>query len=139
MKVVIDTNVLLVCIPPSSEAHWLWQAIVAGTLDVYVTTDILMEYAEIIGRRANPILAEAVLDLLGELPNVHFTDKYYFWQLIEVDPDDNKFLDCAITAGAHFLVSEDKHFNVVQLYPYFNIKVVKLKEFKEIFENRLDA
>jgi putative PIN family toxin of toxin-antitoxin system len=139
MKVVIDTNVLLVSIPPSSEAHWLWQAVVAGLLDVYVTTDILLEYAEIIGRRANPILAEAVMDLLGELPNVHFTNKYYFWQLVEVDPDDNKFLDCAISAGANFLVSEDKHFHIIKSYPYFGVNLVKLKEFKEIFDNRFEA
>lgn len=64
-------------------------------------------------------------------------DKYYFWQLIEVDPDDNKFLDCAISAGAHYLVSEDKHFKVMKQYPYFNVQLVKLREFKIIFERSI--
>jgi len=28
----------------------------------------------------------------------------------ENDPDDNIFTDCAITAGADFLITEDRHF-----------------------------
>ena len=44
MKVVIDTNILLVCISPRSEAHWLWQSLLDGSIDLYVTTDILIEY-----------------------------------------------------------------------------------------------
>ncbi len=139
MKVVIDTNVLLVSIAPTSQANWLWEAIIAGALDVYVTTDILLEYEEILTARANPLLAAAVLDLLDELPNVHCTNKYYFWQLVEADPDDNKFVDCAIAAGAHYLVSEDKHFNPLRTQPVFNLLIVKLNEFKKIFENRYDA
>ena len=74
------------------------------------------------------------IDLLSDLPNVHFVKKYYFWQLIEADPDDNKFVDCAIAAGANFLISNDKHFKVINDYPYFNIQLVKLKEFQSLLE-----
>lgn len=36
MKVVIDTNVLLVCISPRSDAHWLWQALLTAGFDLFV-------------------------------------------------------------------------------------------------------
>ncbi len=48
MKIVVDANVLLVSISPRSANNWLWQAILSGKVDVYLTTDILLEYSEII-------------------------------------------------------------------------------------------
>lgn len=130
MKVVIDTNVLLVSISARSEANWLWLALLLGEFDLYVTTDILAEYEEIIGNEMGKAVAEAALDLLSDLPNVYNVTKYYSWQLVEQDPDDNKFVDCAIAAGAEYLVSEDKHLKIIQKYPYFNISLVKLAKFK---------
>ena len=132
MKVVIDTNVLLISISPRSEAHWLWQAILLGDFDLYVTTDILAEYEEILSTQMGKAVADAALDLLSDLPNVYNVNKYYFWQLIEKDPDDNKFVDCAIAAGAEYLVSEDKHFKVIKQYPYFKVNLLKLAEFKMV-------
>lgn len=130
MKVVIDTNVLLVSISPRSDDNWLWQAILLGEIDLYVTTDILAEYAEIIEQQMGKAVADAALDLLSDLENVHNVTKYYSWQLVEIDPDDNKFVDCSIAAGAEYLVSEDKHLRVINQYPYFNITLLKLAEFK---------
>jgi len=135
LKIIVDTNILLVCISPRSSSNWLWQDILLGTFDVYVTTDILLEYQEIITQKMGKEVAELTVDLLSDLPNVHFITKYYFWQLIEADPDDNKFLDCAIAAGANFLVSNDKHFKVIKDYPYFNIQLLSLTEFQSLLKN----
>lgn len=130
MKIVVDTNILFVCISPRSSAHWLWQDIIAGVFEVYVTTDILLEYSEIIGKSMNAKVSEAAIDLLSELPNVHLVQKYYFWQLVEADPDDNKFVDCAIAAGVQYLISNDKHLAVLKHYPYFNIQLLTYEAFK---------
>ena len=35
------------------------------------------------------------------------------FNLITSDPDDNKFVDCAICGQAEYLVSNDKHFKVL--------------------------
>ena len=32
------------------------------------------------------------------------------FHVVTADPDDNIFSDCAITAGAEFLITEDSHF-----------------------------
>ena len=80
-------------------------------------------------------VADAALDLLTELPNVFLIQKYYLWQLVEADPDDNKFVDCAIAGSANFLVSNDKHLRVLNNYPYFNVKLITLPEFKNVLSS----
>lgn len=130
MKTVVDTNVLLVSISPRSESYWLWESLLLAEFDLFVTTDVLDEYAEIIGREMGQEVADAALDLLTDLPNVHLIQKYFLWQLVEADPDDNKFIDCAIAAGAQYLVSEDKHLRVIRRYPYLNVELISLSEFK---------
>jgi len=134
MKVVIDTNFLLVCISHRSKDNWLWKAILSSKLQVCVTTDIISEYAEIIGREMGQEVADLALDILTDLPNTLFINKYYSWQLIEADPDDNKFVDCAIASNAKYLVSEDKHFNVLKSFPFLNIETVNLTQFKDLLE-----
>jgi uncharacterized protein len=133
VKIVLDTNVLLVSISPRSKNHWLWEALLAGDFELCVTTDILDEYAEIIGREMGQTIADMALDLLSELPNVTFIQKYYWWNLIEADPDDNKFVDCAIAASARYIVSEDKHFKALQNYPFFKVEWMVLADFKALW------
>nr|WP_207681806.1 PIN domain-containing protein [Desulfonema magnum] len=55
-----------------------------------------------------------MLGALLKLPNVHRQTVYYHWNLISADPDDNKFADCAVSANAHYLVSNDRHFRVLE-------------------------
>lgn len=89
MRIVVDTNCLLVSIPKVSESRWLFNAILTGTIELAFTTDILQEYEEIIGSFYNsPTLAANVLETLMNRPNVIKISPYYFWTLITNDPDD---------------------------------------------------
>jgi predicted nucleic acid-binding protein len=38
------------------------------------------------------------------------TEIYFRWNLIQADSDDNKFVDCAISARVRFIVTNDNHF-----------------------------
>jgi predicted nucleic acid-binding protein len=67
-------------------------------------------------------------------PNVHLVDIFYHWNLIEVDPNDNKFIDCAISSNAYCLVSNDKHFNVVKGIDFPKLNVLRLEEFESEFK-----
>ena len=49
--------------------------------------------------------------------------------MIADDPDDNKFVDCAIIANADFIVSEDSHFNVLKTISFPSVRVIRLDEF----------
>ncbi len=137
MRVVIDTNQLLTCFSARSKTHWLWQAFQKQQFELCVTTEILDEYAEIFENKYNFDAAELILDILIESPNVVFIKEYFFWELIKVDPDDNKFVDCALMANADFIITEDNHFNVLKTIPFPKIAVLSLTEFHHLILNKL--
>lgn len=59
-------------------------------------------------------------------------DPHFSFGLITADADDNKFVDCAIVANAHFIVTEDKHFNVLKNIEFPHVDVIGIDEFKDI-------
>jgi putative PIN family toxin of toxin-antitoxin system len=134
VRVVLDTNVLLAALPRSSDSHRIFLELVRGTYELCLTSDILNEYEEVFQRKANPEVAVLALDVLDILPNLLQVNKYYFWRLITVDPDDNKFVDCAIAANADFIVTDDKHFNVLKNVTFPKVKVISAAEFLEILK-----
>ena len=54
------------------------------------------------------------------------------FNLITADPDDNKFVDCAVIAGATYIVSNDRHFDELKQYDFPKVDVRKLSEFLNI-------
>jgi len=54
------------------------------------------------------------LEFLLLLPNVELVNPYYNWNLITHDPDDNKFVDGAVSGNVDYFVTNDKHFNVLK-------------------------
>jgi putative PIN family toxin of toxin-antitoxin system len=132
MRLVIDTNCLLVSIPKFSETRWLFDAIKAGTFEIGITTEILEEYEEIIGNFYSPSLASNVVELLPNLKNTVWVTLYYKWGLIEQDTDDNKFVYCAIACQADYIITHDKHFRVLQKIPFPKVETLKMSELKKI-------
>jgi predicted nucleic acid-binding protein len=63
------------------------------------------------------------------LPNVHIITTYYHWQLISADPDDKKYCDCAIAAQADFVVTEDKHFDILQTISFPQLQAISIDKF----------
>jgi putative PIN family toxin of toxin-antitoxin system len=112
LKVVLDTNVLLVSISSKSKYHWIYDKLVDDEYDLFITNEILMEYEEVISLKYNFSVARDVIKSLLILPNVYKTSIYYNWKLIADDADDNKFVDCVINSNSHLLVTNDKHFQV---------------------------
>ena len=136
LKIILDTNVLLVSISEYSQYHWLYKALLNKEFDLYITNEILTEYEEIIGIKLSVKTANSVIRTLLELSNVFQTTIYFKTNFITQDPDDNKFVDCAFASNCDLLVTNDKHFNVVKKINFPKINIVKLNEFKNIFFER---
>ena len=77
-------------------------------------------------------MAEVVLSTLEILPNVKEINKYYYWKLVSLDPDDDKFVDCFIAGSGNYLVTNDRHFNPLKEVPFPKIKIINIDEFLEI-------
>ena len=132
MKIVLDTNCLVNVIMPGSYNNDVWQAFRAGKYILCVTNEILYEYHEILTKRYNNIIANTVLKELIETPNVERVNPSFRFNLITADPDDNKFVDCAVASGATYIVSNDHHFQELKLYKFPQVDVRALIDFLEI-------
>jgi putative PIN family toxin of toxin-antitoxin system len=122
MRVVIDTNVLVSSSMSTkgSPAH-IFQYWREGAFELVVSEAILAEYRRALGyprvrerHGYNPheidqlvadIRQSAILVAPGSALNV-----------VSEDPDDNKFLECAVEGKAEYLVSGDTHLLAVRQY-----------------------
>ncbi len=132
-KVVLDTNVLLVSISSKSKLHWIFKNLLEGKYILCVTTDILAEYAEIIEQQMGFIASENALLILENLPNVSFITNYYKFNLL-TDADDNKFVDCCISANADFIVTHDKDFDILKTIDFPKVFIKNTRSFLKYFE-----
>jgi predicted nucleic acid-binding protein len=76
------------------------------------------------------IIAEEIIDASNALPVTVF----YKWNLITADPDDNKFVDCAISANAKYIVSNDRHFKILENIDFPKVNISTIDEFKKIIQ-----
>ncbi|MGC4038866.1 MAG: putative toxin-antitoxin system toxin component, PIN family [Chitinophagaceae bacterium] len=129
MTVVLDCNILVMCISSKSDYHIIYQNLVNGNYTIAITDEILLEYEEIIERKFSIATAKTFMALLSELSNVKFTSVYYKWFLIDADPDDNKYVDCAIASNADFIVTEDHHFNSLTKISFPKVKSISINDF----------
>ena len=128
-RIVLDTNCLLPSISRRSRYYRVWEGFVAGEYDLCVTTEILVEYEEIIGRLVSPTVAKLVVEAILRAPNTLRIEASFRFGLITDDPDDNKFVDCAIVANAEYIVSNDSHFGVLATIPFPRVSVIGLEAF----------
>ncbi len=127
MKIVLDK-----CLLVDATLITLFKAFLNGAFRV--ATDILNEYAEKLEEKyiLRPHVAENTLKAIENSPDVVYVSKYFYWNLITVDPDDNKFVDCAVAANADFIVTDDRHFNVLKDIPFPSVRVVSADDFVEM-------
>ena len=134
LRVVLDTNVLLVTISSRSKYYFIYEKLVEDKYDLFVTNGILMEYEEVISQKYNSPVAGNVIKSLLILPIVIKTPIYFNWNLINEDADDNKFVDCVINSNSHLLVTNDKHFQILKEIKFPKITVINAETFIEQLE-----
>jgi len=134
-KIVLDTNCLISSLSKSGQYYPVWKGLQTGKYVLCVSTDILEEYAEIITQKMSVEVAANVIHLLLESQYVELINPYFHLHLIEADHDDNKFVDCAFAANATYIVSDDKHYEVLKDVDFPKLLVLKLKEFLGLLQS----
>ena len=128
LKVIIDTNVFVSSffggIP--REIIELWKD---GQIILCLSQGIVEEYIEVLNRLGlkdkNEILK--LSRLFAEAYNSVFTATTPTLLIVEEDPDDNKFIECAVALDCKIIVSGDKHLKKIK--KYIDIEIVSPKEF----------
>jgi uncharacterized protein len=132
LKIVLDTNIFLVILGTKSPYRWIFDKILAGEFILCVSTAIVFEYTEILAKKTTQEIANNIKVFLTNHPHVKSTDIYYNFNLITEDEDDNKFVDCVIASNAIFLVSNDRHFQVLKKIEFPVVNVLSLNEFTKM-------
>jgi len=70
MRVVLDTNSLLASIAKKSKYRPIFDGILRGKFTVLISNEILSEYTEIIERKASPVVAANISELLVQAKSV---------------------------------------------------------------------
>ncbi|QBN19298.1 putative toxin-antitoxin system toxin component, PIN family [Flavobacterium nackdongense] len=130
-KVVLDTNVLLVSISSKSKLHWVFKNLLEANYILCITTDILLEYAEIIEQKMGVLASQNILGVLENLKNVELITNYYKFNLLK-DEDDNKFVDCAIASNADYIITHDSDFNLLKKIDFPKVVLLNTTEFKDL-------
>jgi putative PIN family toxin of toxin-antitoxin system len=100
-----------------------------GKIQLCVNTEILNEYEEILASKTTKEIARNVVEAIARLSTTYYQEVYIHFGLITADPDDNKFVDCAVAADAEYIVTNDKHFKVLRKISWPRLSVIRLKEF----------
>ena len=134
MKIVIDTNVVIQGVFFGSAPRRILSAVVNRELDAVATPEIVNEYQEIvdemIDRKQGRLDRSILVPFLSELEMIESTSE------IEVcrDPDDDKFISCAIDGKAIIIVSGDKDLLVIGKYE--GVKIMTAHDFCKTFMGR---
>ncbi|HXR08587.1 MAG TPA: putative toxin-antitoxin system toxin component, PIN family [Candidatus Acidoferrum sp.] len=114
MIVCLDTNTVVQALARGHPFHPILDSWVAGQITWAVSTEVLLEYEEVLTRMSGPARWRKLARLMDlvELTggNLLRVTPFFRFQIITTDPDDNIFTDCAVTAGADYLITEDHHF-----------------------------
>jgi putative PIN family toxin of toxin-antitoxin system len=111
--------------------HDVWTACLEKRYELCVSNEIVNEYEEIFARKTSPPFASEFVRAILMRSNTIFVNPQFRFNLITLDPDDNKFVDCAIIANADYIVSQDSHFNILKTIDFPKVNVIRIEEFAE--------
>lgn len=128
MRVVIDTNVFVSSFFGGNPRNIidLWKN---GKITLCLSKDILDEYIEVLQRIGlqDENEMEELLSLFAKGFNILFTTKTPKIRAVKKDPDDDKFIECAVALNAEVVITGDK--SLETLVKYMNIKILTPQQF----------
>jgi len=128
IKVVIDTNVFMSSFFGGNPKKTidLWKK---GEIKLCLSREIVDEYVEVLKRLGlqNESELQELLNIFSEGHNIIFSALTPSLKIIEQDPDDNMFIECAVALKCSYIISGDNHLK--SLKNYMGIKIVNPKEF----------
>jgi putative PIN family toxin of toxin-antitoxin system len=129
LRAVLDTNVYFSAfLSPEGVTFRIWQAAIRRQFVLLVSPAIMREVAEVLrldlGWRESEIVAQ--LKLLSRVAEIVIPK--ISLQVIKADPDDDKFLECAVEGRADLIVSGDRH--LTRLKSFRGIGIVRPIDFQ---------
>jgi putative PIN family toxin of toxin-antitoxin system len=132
MKAVLDTNVFISGVFFSGPPYQILKAWRDGKIQLILSEKILEEYlrvAEVLSEQFPQIQLGPILELLTI--EAEFTSPFFLSEPVCADPDDDKFIECAISGRAEAIISGDKH--LLKVSGYHGLEVMTPRKFIDKF------
>lgn len=130
MKVVIDTNVFVASfLTPAGIPRKIIDLWKEGRIMLCLCAEIIEEYINVISRFGleNEKELQELLEVFRRKVNIHFVTIDRKLKLVAADPEDDKFVECALSAHATVVVSGDRH--LLDVKRYKSIRILSPSQF----------
>jgi putative PIN family toxin of toxin-antitoxin system len=130
LRLVLDTNVIVsAALQEDGLPRTVFTIATTRPCRLYVSQSVLDEYAEVLSRAEFDIPRGQRMRLLQLIKNRSFLVSAHRRLEVAVDPDDNRFIECADAARADYLVTGNRRH-----FPGFwkGTKIISPREFIEI-------
>lgn len=127
MRIVIDTNVMASAVFFGGQPYRLLHYIMEGQVDVVASEEIVDEYEEIFLRLKHkyPSIRTRIPlnDILARFEIIRVTSDIH----VSRDPDDDKFISCAVDGKCLYIVSGDS--DLLSIGNYGNVEILTVVDF----------
>lgn len=131
LKVVIDTNIYISAIFWNGKPREVIDLGRDGKIIIFTSVDIENEIARKLKTKfklAEEDVNQILLDFSAFTLPVKINKQLI---VVQDDPDDNKFIECALECKADYIVSGDRH--LLNLKEYEGMKIINASEFLKVF------
>lgn len=134
MRIVVDTNVLASAVYFGGKPFKLLKLIMEEQISAIASKEIVEEYEEILVRLQQkfPKLSKSIpfQDIVGKLAVINVSSDIHICR----DPDDDKFISCAVDGKCIYIVSGDN--DLLELKGYEGIEIITVARFFERFDGQ---
>ena len=127
MRIVIDTNVIASAVFFGGRPYQLLRYIMEDRVDVVASKEIVDEYEEIVLRlqQKYPAITTRIPlhDILAKLEIIRVSTDVH----VSRDPDDDKFISCAVDGKCLYIVSGDE--DLLSIGNYDGIEILTVADF----------
>lgn len=133
MRIVIDTNVLISGIIFGGKPSKIIELLFGKKISVFASPEMVDEYKIIYGELGERYAKRTHNELNEIINSMNILPSHSHIEACR-DPDDNKFIECAIDNRCIYIVSGDKDLLVLEQYE--DIGILTVSEFLEQYEKK---
>ena len=129
-KVVLDTNVFVSALGWKGASRNIFNNCIDGDLELFISAEIFDEIKRVLNYPKFKFSQDEISEFLDQILEVgNFVETKVKVEIIKDDPSDNKFLECAATVDADYIVSRDTH--ILKIKEFEGIKTMSPEAFLE--------
>lgn len=132
MKIILDTNVFISGIFFTGPPSQILKAWGNNRFQIIISKNILAEYQRVAESLSSKFPSIDIISII-ELLTVHceFADTHGVNIPVCDDPDDDKFIECAVASKCKTIISGDKH--LLKFKGYDDIDILKPRQFVDSY------